>query len=109
MGDHVSDWGVHGVEKQVQLIATTVQIHRLEEKLDIISGFVCSLGQLVQQSIEYRPIAADIVLNALVEEPGKSTHVWNRTASEFQPSAMQTHVEQSTREPLKVHDLRQEV
>ena len=42
------------------LVGSSADIHQLEEKLDIVAGFVVSLGQLLHQSLDRETQTADI-------------------------------------------------
>ena len=53
-------------------IATSIRC--LDEKLDIVSGYVLCLGQLLQQGLEAGPQTAEILLNTLTESQKYHTY-----------------------------------
>ena len=92
-GDTVSKWKDCVSETNEQNAVNIDHVLRIEEKLDIISGFVFSLGQLVEQSIGQRPIATDLVLNALREDFCGPAHEWNWDAPDYEPAIFEDDAE----------------
>ena len=52
--------------------STVTNLERLEEKVDILSGVVLSLSQLLRDGLEGRAMRVDTVLSTLCERPSKS-------------------------------------